>query len=257
MGHIRLGKLPRTRRWKEVLDLIGGGGSAAAVASATLDAADQELPSAANDPGVLRSFWLLTQLPDAARSDNFVEALRSLGLNVSDAPTTTEIVTAFTEAVDRHVDSHRARTDLGEMAQMAAVETLAKTLQERTVSLFGTTPDDVQRELGRLATEKQFGAFARDFFSRFTERFLTYHVDRELPRQVGPEGRFPSNGQRHEFSRALELHCQQASKIVESFAGGWYSKARFEKELTEPRVARFVGYALKKMRLELRRGASE
>ena len=97
--------------------------------------------------------------------------------------------------------------------------------------LFGSTPDDVQRELGRLATEKQFGSFARDFFSRFTERFLTYHVDRELPRQVGPEGRFPSNGQRHEFSRAFELHCQQASKIVESFAGAWYSKARFEKEL--------------------------
>ena len=257
MGHIRLGKLPRTRRWKEVLDLISGDGSAAAVAGATLDAADEELSSAARDPGVLRSFWLLTQLPDAARSENFVEALRSLGLNVSNAPTTTEIATAFTEAVDRHVDSQRARTDLGEMAQMAAVETLANTLQERTVSLFGSTSEDVQRELGKLATEKQFGGFARDFFSRFTERFLTYYVDRELPRQVGPEGRFPSTAQQHEFSKALELHCQQASKIVHSFAGAWYSKTRFEQDLTELRVARFVGYALKKLRLELRRGASE
>jgi len=257
MGHIRLGKLRRNRRWQEVLDLIGGGAASSAVAAATLDAADQELPSAASDPGVLRAFWLLTQLPDAARGDNFGEALRALGLNVSDAPSTTEVATAFTEAVDRHVDSQRARTDLGEMAQMAAVETLADTLRDRTASLFGTTPDDVRRELGKLATEKQFGTFARSFFARFSERYLAYHVDRELPRQVGGDGRFPSHEQRQEFSQALELHCQQASKIVESFAGGWYSKARYQQNLTEPGVARFVAYALKKMRLELRRGASE
>lgn len=257
MGHIRLGKLPRTRRWQEVLDLIGGSASSAAVAGATLDAADQELTSAAADPGLRHAFWLLTQLPDAARSDNFAEALRALGLKVSDAPTTTDVATAFTEAVDRHVDGQRARTDLGEMAQMAAVETLATTLRDRTTSLFGSTSEDLKRELGKLATEKQFGTLARDFFSRFTERFLTYHVDRVLPRQVGRDGRFPSNAERESFSKALDLHCQQASRIVEKFAGGWYSKARFEQELTEPRVARFVGYALKKMRLELRRGATE
>ena len=257
MGHIRLGKLPRSKRWQEVLDLIGGSASSAAVAGATLDAADQELSSAANDPGVLRAFWLLTQLPDAARSEDFGEALRALGLNVSDAPTTTDVATAFTEAVDQHVDGARARTDLGEMAQMAAVETLATTLRDRTTSLFGSTPEDVQRELSKLATEKQFGSVARDFFARFTERFLTYHVDRELPRQVGKDGRFPTSAERENFSRALDLHCQQASRIVEKFAGGWFSKARFEQDLTEPRVAKFVGYALKKMRLELRRGATE
>jgi hypothetical protein len=256
VGHIRLGKLPRTRRWKEVIDLIGGGAGAATVAGATLDAVDKELTSAANDVGVVRTVWLLTQLPDAARAEHFGVAIRALGLNVSDAPTSVEIASAFTEAVDRHIDSQRARTDLGEMAQMAAVESLAGTLRERTASLFGTTADDVQRELGKLATEKQFGTFARDFFSRFSERFLTYFVSRELPRQVGPDRRFLSSSQREEFNKALNLHCRQASKIVESFAGGWYSKARFERRLTEPQVARFVAYALKKVRLELRQGGA-
>jgi len=257
MGHIRMGKLPRTRRWKEVLDLIGGNASSAAVASATLDAADAELSIAANDPGVLRTVWLLTQLPDAARNVHLGDALRELGLRVSDSPTTTEIATAFTDAIDRHVNGLRARSDLGEMAQMAAVETLATTLSSRTESLFGSKPEDVQRELGKLATEKQFSTLARDFFGRFTQRFLTYHVDRELPRQVGKNGRFPTNDERENFAKALDLHCRQASLIVEKFAGGWYSKARYEKNLTEPGVQRFVGYALKKMRHELQRGASE
>ena len=56
MGHIRLGRLPRTKRWNEVVELIGGSASSAAVASATLDAAEGDLARAASDPGVLRSF---------------------------------------------------------------------------------------------------------------------------------------------------------------------------------------------------------
>jgi hypothetical protein len=78
-----------------------------------------------------------------------------------------------------------------------------------------------------------------------------------LPRQVGKDGRFPTNAERERFGEALDLHCRQASRIVETFAGGWYSKARYQQGLTEPGVARFVGYALRKMRLELRRGATE
>ncbi len=34
MGHIRLGILPRTRKWIEVLDLIGGGAGSSEVAAA-------------------------------------------------------------------------------------------------------------------------------------------------------------------------------------------------------------------------------
>ena len=36
MGHIRLGTLPRTRQWIQVLDLIGGGAGTPDVAAAML-----------------------------------------------------------------------------------------------------------------------------------------------------------------------------------------------------------------------------
>jgi len=71
MGHIRLGTLPRTRRWNEVVDLVGCGASSAAVAAATLDAVDAELATAVEDIALNRAFWLLTQIPDAARSEDF------------------------------------------------------------------------------------------------------------------------------------------------------------------------------------------
>ncbi|MCA8975205.1 MAG: hypothetical protein KDC98_10810 [Planctomycetes bacterium] len=142
------------------------------------------------------------------------------------------------------------------MALGAAVESIAGDLARRTATLF---PDasDVARGIAGLGTEAQFGRIVRQFFARFTERCLSYYVDRELPRHVGEGRRFSTLAEQKAFSRALDLHCQQASKIVESFAGGWWSKARFEGDLSEARTARFVGYALKKVRDELRRGAAE
>ncbi|MCC7106900.1 MAG: hypothetical protein IT307_17340, partial [Chloroflexi bacterium] len=67
MGHIRLGELPRTRKWNQVVELIQQDGDAASVASAALDAAEDGFMEASKDEGVARVTWLLTQLPLAAR----------------------------------------------------------------------------------------------------------------------------------------------------------------------------------------------
>ncbi|HEX5050425.1 MAG TPA: hypothetical protein VFZ65_01505 [Planctomycetota bacterium] len=257
MGHIRLPHLPRTRRWREVIDLIGSSaGTAAAVASATLDAIDDKFVSSSADAGLVRAFWILAKLPDAARSGTFVQELRDLGVSVSPNPTVAELTAAVAGAIDTHLDSHRQRTDFAEMALAATVESIARDLTQRTTTLF---PDaaDVPREIAKLGTEVQFGRLAQSFFARFTERCLRYYVDRELPRHVGKGRRFKTLADQKEFSRALELHCQQASEIVEAFAGGWWSKARHERDLSETRTARFVSYALRKVRDELRRGSVE
>lgn len=253
MGHTRLPFLPRTRRWQEVIDLLGSGsGDAGAVASATLDALDSSFAGGGADPGLVHAVWLLAQLPDAAKSGNFAESLRTLGMAVSPSPSVAELTTAVATALNHHLSSHRQRSDMGELAVASAVEALSRCLSERTASLFPAA-EDVERAVAKLGTEVQFGSLARDFFARFTERCLAYYVDRELPRQIGTHRRFRTIAEQKEFSRALTLHCKEASKIVETFAGGWWSKARFEKDLTESRTGRFVGYALKKVRDELRR----
>src|SRR5712692_3950092 len=38
MGHIRLGRLPKTRKWQEVVGLVDAGADTAGIAAATLDA---------------------------------------------------------------------------------------------------------------------------------------------------------------------------------------------------------------------------
>lgn len=61
MGHVRLGELPRTRKWEQVVGIIGAGANTAKLATATLNAAKQNLGIAVNDEGVVQTIWLLTQ----------------------------------------------------------------------------------------------------------------------------------------------------------------------------------------------------
>ena len=255
MGHLFFGTLPRTQKWREVIGLVEEGGSAGQVADATLDAVEDQYAGAAADPAVVHTVWLLAQLPDAARGAEFKEALGRLGLDASGDPLTSEVVAAFGRAVDAHLRTLDApRSDLGEMARLAAMETLAKRL-EPGPSLFGAQGGEVQENLRRIGTEKQFGSLAREFFGCLTERVLSSYINRELPLHTGAGLRFNTTDDQKSFQDAVAVHAQQAAKIVERFAGGWYSKARFERDLTPERTARFVGYAMKKMRGELRRGA--
>src|SRR5829696_2497208 len=100
MGHVRIGELPRTRRWVQVVDLLGHGASTAQIANATLLAAEAGLRRATQDTGVIETVWLLTRLPLAARSGDFVASLRDCGMNVSDSPGLVEFVGSVTAAID-------------------------------------------------------------------------------------------------------------------------------------------------------------
>jgi hypothetical protein len=254
MGHIRLGTLPRTRQWIQVLDLIGGGADTSDVAAATMDASQHGLKEAAKDPGLVYTVWLLTQVPLAARSDNFVTQLRTLGLGVSDSPSLLEVVAAFTGAVDARLRRTGGRTDLGEMAQMAASETLAELGTPQSASLFETTPDEVQQRIRNFSTTNQFGALSREFFARLSRKYLTYFLSRELSNYVRADGRFSSIDKHAQFNQGLDRYCREASRIIEEFSGGWFSKSNFEGGITEEKAADFVHVALKKLRAELAKG---
>ena len=61
MGHTRLGAIPKTKKWREVVEQVAGGrltglvpidADMAAIAARTLDAARAGLDRAITDPGV-------------------------------------------------------------------------------------------------------------------------------------------------------------------------------------------------------------
>jgi hypothetical protein len=257
MGHQRLRTLPRTRSWQEVVALIQLGAGARQVANAAIRAAQAGLLKVGKDKGAVETVWLLTQLPFAARADDFEVALRERGLRVPRNPLLLDLTAAFTRAVDAQLANNRGRTDLGEMAQMAAAETLAGLLGERTDSLYGgASPAEVQAELGKLCTVKQFGLFARRFFARFIYKVLDYYLSRVLPENVGGGRRFVTLDDLRRFTAALETHCWETALVVQEFTGVWASKTRWQRGgIDRDDACRLAHGAVSKLVSALRLGA--
>lgn len=252
MGHSRYGYMPDTAPWRKLIALIANGSAVAIIADQTMDAASKGLKKAYDDQGLRQAVLLLTQVALAARQENFGAALANAGISAGSKPGLLDLVGGFSEAMDAHLQKTSGRTDIGEMAQLAAIESLTSLVGERSTTLFGTSPKEVQQAVRDLLTQKGFSNLAHDFFSRLTQRFLTYHLSRELSKHVGPDQRFKSTTEHTGFINEMQMHCRQAALIVREFAGGWYSKANFEGGITERKAKNFANYALKKMRDELR-----
>jgi hypothetical protein len=237
--------------------LIAGGAGTAQLANATITAAARGLNFAAKDRGVVETIDLLMKLPIAARSENFAKALRDRGLMVSESPGLMEIVGAMSDAIDTKRRHGKDRTDLGEMAQMAAAETLTEVIGGRTTGLFGTAPDDVRQAFSKLATARQFSIFAKDFFARFTNKCMSYFLSRAMSDHVGEGRRFTTLSQQADFTKALETHCREASRILERFSGDWFSKTNWETggNIPPEKVRDFTGGAMVKLISELKQGA--
>jgi hypothetical protein len=256
-GSQHLGILPGSQKWQQVVQLIAGGADVKDIAAATSAAAEDQMQDASNDPAVQHAVWLITQIPIAAGKEDFPSELRKLGLRINDRPSLMEIATAMANAADRYVDRTGGRSDLGEMAQLSAVESLNAVAGRELQDLFAASPEMTKTALSGLRTVKQFAVLARDFFSRLLCRQLTYFLSREISNHVGINSRFHTVREHRDFENALVLHCREASRIIKEFSGEWFSKHTYEGGINEAKAGRFAHTAFQKRREELRhrRGA--
>ena len=109
MGHVRLGILPKSRKWNQVVNELRLGAEVEAVAASAADAAERALQAASDDPAFLHTFWLLTQLPLAARGPDFADDLRRLGVQVPEHPGLMDVVAAISDCVDCHAREQGGR----------------------------------------------------------------------------------------------------------------------------------------------------
>jgi hypothetical protein len=103
-----------------------------------------------------------------------------------------------------------------------------------------------------FATVRQFAVLTRDFFARLTRRHINYYLSRELSKHVGPGRRFASVREHRSFEEALDRHCREATRVIKEYSGEWLSKQNFEGGIDPYKAGRFVSYASKKIRDELR-----
>jgi hypothetical protein len=253
MGHIRIGTLPATKRWKEVVGLITEGAEVSKVAESTVHASELAFNKVHDDFGFREAVWLMTQFGVAGSKENPAQHLDSLGIEVSGASSVVEVALAVAKELDRRVDASRRRSDFGEMAQRALISSVTEHLQEKAQGQLPSMGADVKAALGKLGKKKEFGQFSRSFFAKLTNQCLEYFLSKNLATHVGEKRRFATTEQLAKFEAALTKHCEEASAIVEDFSGDWFSKNRFEGggEISREKAEGFGWYALEKMRREL------
>lgn len=254
MGHIRLGRLPKSRPWAKVFQVLEGDSfNASSVAGAIAVAAQREFSVFQYDPGINYCFWVLARIATAARTENFAGELRRLDIQIDHVASGLAFVQRVARAVERELTRRSHRNFFVQMAELTLRDVLSAAVVEQSRSLFGTSLSEIQSACRRFSTQARFGAIARQFFAALMSRVIQYTADKELSNYVGSGHGLTSPDAALSFQRDLQRYCFESARIVEDFAGGWLSKNNWQtnNDIPEPAAAGFTSYALEKICQEL------
>ena len=252
MGHIHLGVMPRSKKWRDVVGLLADGADPNIVIAASAHAAEKDLLNAAQDPVFVEAVRLLLLIPFAARSKDFGDALRTQGLRITGDVSLFSLVNAAMTRLEEVRRAEGERNDLGELAARALARTLGDCIGGELPGLFDVTPADVQATTRKLSYSKGIAFLCRSFFGDLVGTTLSYWLDRVLPLHVGAGQRFETVAERGAFDVALRQYSGEATRIIQEFSGGWYGKALHEKGAIGSQDAKVFGaVALKKICAEM------
>ena len=257
MGHERIGFLPLSSQWRELVSEIGDVGPTAdaipKLAHRTLHHVRQRLDGLERDSGLEAAFSFILALcrlgPGTPEHDR--GPLADLG----EDPSALEIARRLNAWIDAHTDS----AEYAELAKRSGADAIAYWTKRcsRQQELF-----DAQRTAAQIwraaATGSAFSEISRVFFGKLLERYLKYFLEREASgqfRQIEDRDAFNDNLARHVDSVAR--HAFEASRITQSFAAGWYNKNARDAIPTRHDTQGFLSFALGKLRQELQREAGE
>src|SRR5207249_4150951 len=113
MGHIRLGRLPKSRNWSQVFDTLDDTSlSPPQLASAVSKAAKDEISDLQHDAGINYCFWTLVRVVSAARKDDFASELERLGIRANNLTSGLIFVQRVAQAVERQLGARGLRSVL-------------------------------------------------------------------------------------------------------------------------------------------------
>ena len=258
MGHTRLGTLPKTRKWRDVIAFFATQAEVSIIAAATVKAAEDSLQLIKNDLGFTEAAWLMTQLTVAGTQDNPLEYLQNQGIQVKEQ-SLLGLITAVGDALDAKVHEHKAISTQAEIAGNALTSALTKVLKPRMQQqdLFDTGQSEAESALKKLGTAKTFDHLSREFFSDMTNQSLGFFISKESAAHIG-EGRcFATANQEQQFTDAVTQHTRECSKITEGYGENWIGKHHFQQKdggVTQETVHGFAAFGMDKMMGELKRG---
>lgn len=211
MGHSHFLVLPKTEKWKLVLDLIDGGARVEEIVAATIDAAERQLKRATSHQALIEAVALIRDLAAATDGEGLRSALDGIGLRLTDAPTAIELAVAVSEKLERRTESTATLPDFAEITRRTAVSTLLRYLNE-SMRERSNGEATARHALKELSSPSKFAKLMESYFGSVATATVMYYLSRELPCRVGGGRRFVDLDALDSFSMELSSHCMAAAR---------------------------------------------
>ena len=258
MGHERVGALPHTKRWRDVVTQLaessGSKDDVVAIANATLENVRTQFRKIHSDDGVVAAFQFLVALAKSASGRDIGESTFSPRIDLQERPSTLRLIAQLRS----WVESQEGSREYGDIASKASADAISlwSAQQSTQPSLFTSSLDAIEI-WSRADSGTAFCEVSRLFFSNFTERYLNYFLEREASASMA------SISERDALAVELRDHVDgvskfafETSRITQSFAAGWFNNHARNRYPSKEESRNFLSVAFGKMREELQREAN-
>ncbi len=256
MGHERIGILPKSKTWRKVVSKISecpsDPNAVGQVANQVLINVKDKFINIEQDKGIIAAFKFLVLLSYSSKSSDPATTLQAEGVSINNLGSPLQIAKAASDWIEQNKQSSEYAT----VARGAVIDAMVlwqKQHDNKQGSLFEKETKDMWRE---AANGGGFCELSRLFFSKFTERYLKYFLEREASatlNTISDRNTFNANLEKH--VQDISQHAFETSKITQSFAAGWFNKNVKNGIPSDSQVEGFLSIAFGKMKSELSREA--
>jgi hypothetical protein len=256
MGHMRIGFLPRRKQWNAIVEqlslFVGDQESVRQIAEATLKAIQNNYARLPYDESIIKAMKFLAVLSFSANAEEQSVFLNKNGCNVDNEMTLFSIMAS----AQGYISTEYGSLEVNKMACDAVLKSVMLFYdrhKDNQLSLFGNGAEETWRKAG---TGAAFCEMARSFIAEITEKQLRYCIEREAARTINDFGLMQAfDSALSVQSTAISNHALDISKLMQSWAAGWYNKEAVISLPSDEQLHRFLEYSFSKMREEFRREA--
>ena len=254
MGHKRYGYLPKSDVWRAIVSEMSAFSSISnnskTVATNTLKQVINRFAAFEKDPSIQSSFENLLKFSFAFQKDDPITYLNQQNLLPGKKLSLMQIIRAVNKIKHPEINSLENQT-FADQAVIDAINTWYLHNLERGNTLFNEEVD-VKAIFNKASTGSGFCELSRLFFSKFTERYLKYFLEREASAVItGLQERIKFNEAIRKYINKISTHAFETAKITESYSAGWYNKNTKNTYPAEKEIKGILSYAFTKMKSEL------
>lgn len=258
MGHERIGFLPKTKQWKNIVEQLslydGDSSSAMQIANNTLLCIQSSYKQMPYDESVTKAIKFLTLLSVSAQQKDQVGFLNENGCIVD----TNLSLFSLLNSARNYITTENGSLENNKLVKdsvLQAISVYQKEHSQEQLTFFDNKNGSMWSEIG---TGAAFCELSRSFFAAFTDRQIKYYVERSAASEISDLNKlnsFISVLSNH--SDLVSHHAFETSKIMQSFAAGWFNKNAKNDMPSDSQVSDLLKVSFRKMQEEFRREAEQ